>query len=73
MALDELRNRYPDRYIFLDGPAIEGSPDARILSDLADFVILVVGYGMDSPETITKTALLFDPAKFVGVVFNERP
>jgi Mrp family chromosome partitioning ATPase len=65
--------RQPSCYVFLDSPPAKGSPDARILSDLADFVILVVGYGMDSPETITKTALLFDPAKFVGVVFNERP
>src|SRR5690606_35504311 len=33
--------RQPRFYLFLDGPPTKGSPDARILSDLADFVILV--------------------------------
>ncbi|HEX4405711.1 MAG TPA: CpsD/CapB family tyrosine-protein kinase, partial [Polyangia bacterium] len=64
--------RQPSCYVFLDSPPAKGAPDARILSDLADFVILVVGYAMEAPETIAKTAAMFDPAKFVGVVFNER-
>jgi Mrp family chromosome partitioning ATPase len=56
---------------FLDGPPIKGSPDARILSGLVDFVILVAGYGLDTPEAISQAAGLFDPSKFAGVVFNE--
>jgi protein-tyrosine kinase len=59
-------------YVFLDSPPAKGSPDARILSDLADFVILVVGYGQDVTEEIARAAALFDPTKFAGVVFNER-
>ncbi|HVU53019.1 MAG TPA: CpsD/CapB family tyrosine-protein kinase [Polyangia bacterium] len=58
-------------YPFLDGPPTKGSPDARILSGLVDFVILVAGYGLDTPESIAQAAGLFDPAKFAGVVFNE--
>jgi Mrp family chromosome partitioning ATPase len=56
---------------FLDGPPSKGSPDARILSGLVDFVILVAGYGLDTPEAIAQAAGLFEPAKFAGVVFNE--
>jgi Mrp family chromosome partitioning ATPase len=59
-------------FVFLDGPPASGSPDARILSELADFVVLVAGYGHDTAEGISKAAALFDPAKFAGVVFNER-
>ncbi|MDB4969840.1 MAG: Polysaccharide biosynthesis protein [Myxococcales bacterium] len=59
-------------YVFLDGPPTKGSPDARILADLADFVILVLGYGCATTDTIVQTAAMFDPAKFAGVVFNER-
>ncbi len=59
-------------YVFLDAPPAKGSPDARILSELADFVILTVGYGRDQAEEIARTAALFDPTKFAGVVFNER-
>jgi Mrp family chromosome partitioning ATPase len=59
-------------YVFLDGPPTKGSPDARILSELADFVILVAGYGLATTEAIAEAAALFDPTKFAGVVFNER-
>lgn len=72
-VIDSLRCRYPDRYIFLDGPAIKGSPDARILSDLADFVVVVAGYGRDTPKAISQAAANFDPDKLVGVVFNHAP
>lgn len=59
-------------FTFLDGPPAEGSPDARILADLADFVVLVLSYGSATTESIAETAAMFDPAKFAGVVFNER-
>lgn len=72
-VLDSLRCRYPDRYLFLDGPATRGSPDARILSELADFVVLVAGYGRDTPAAITQAAAAFDPNRFAGVVFNQLP
>jgi protein-tyrosine kinase len=59
-------------YVFLDGPPAKGSPDARILADLADFVVLVLGYGSATSEAIAQTAATFEPSKFAGVVFNER-
>jgi protein-tyrosine kinase len=71
--IDSLRCRYSDRYIFLDGPAIKGSPDARILSDLADFVIVVAGYGRDTPSAISQSVANFEPGKLAGVVFNQSP
>ena len=72
-VLDSLKCRYTDRYLFLDGPAVAGAPDARILSELADLVVLVAGYGRDTPQAISQAAAVFDPAIFAGVVFNERP
>ena len=73
MAVDSMRCRYADRYLFLDGPAIKGSPDARILSDLADFVVVVAGYGRDTPNAIAQAVAHFDPDKMAGVVFNHAP
>jgi Mrp family chromosome partitioning ATPase len=70
-ALDSLRFRYADRYLFLDGPAVKGSPDARILSDLADFVVVVAGYGRDTPTAINQAVANFEPSKLAGVVFNQ--
>jgi Mrp family chromosome partitioning ATPase len=71
LLLDSLRASYTDRYIFLDSPPVLGSPDARMLSDLADVVVLVAGYGRNTPADIAAAAGEFDPRKFAGVVFNE--
>jgi Mrp family chromosome partitioning ATPase len=57
-------------FVFIDGPPVAGSPDARILSDHADFVILLVGYGQTSPAAIAHWAATFRKDKLVGVVFN---
>lgn len=72
-VLDSLRSRYADRYLFLDGPAVNSSPDTRILADLVDLIVLVVGYGRDTPQAVTKAIANFDPAKLAGVVFNQAP
>ena len=71
LLLDSLRSHYPDRYIFLDSPPVRGGPDARILADLADVVVLVTGYGRDTPSAISQAAACFTPSKLAGVVFNE--
>lgn len=71
LLLDSLRSRHPNCHLFLDAPPVRGAPDARILSQLADVVILVAGYGRDTPAAIAQAAAGFDPKKFAGVVFNE--
>ena len=71
--LDSLRSRYTDRYLFLDGPAVKGSPDARILADMVDFVVLVAGSGRDTPSSIQKVMANFDSSKLAGIVLNELP
>lgn len=71
LLIDTLRSRFPERYMILDGPPVKGNPDARILADLADVVVLVAGYGRDTAAAISNAAAGFDPNKFAGVVFNE--
>lgn len=71
LLMDSLRSSYTDRYIVLDGPPVLGSPDARMLADLADVVVLVAGYGRNTATDISLAASNFDPRKFAGVVFNE--
>lgn len=71
LLLDSLRSSQPQCRIFLDAPPVRGAPDARILSDLADVVVLVAGYGRDTAPSIAQAASNFDPKKFAGVVFNE--
>jgi protein-tyrosine kinase len=65
-----LRDTDDERYLILDSPPVLGSPDARILSQLVDFVVLVAGYGRTTPASIEKAADTFAPEKLAGVVFN---
>ena len=72
LLVDAIRGERETCTIVLDGPALDSSPDARILSALADMVVMVVAYGQKSHEDVLKAAESFDRAKFAGVVFNDR-
>jgi protein-tyrosine kinase len=71
--VDVLRNRYDDRSLVIDAPPATGSPDARLLAELADVVLLVVGEGMHRADAISDAAKVFPSEKFGGVVFNHVP
>lgn len=71
LLLDSLRSSRPNCRFIIDAPPVRGAVDARILSDLADVVVLVAGYGRDTPAAISQAAANFDLKKFAGVVFNE--
>jgi Mrp family chromosome partitioning ATPase len=68
--IDSLRARGPNRYVFLDGPELKGSPDGAILANLADFVVIVAAYGCDTAGAINRAVAGLDPKKIAGVVFN---
>lgn len=71
--IHEIRGRYDDRYVVIDAPPVLGAPDARILSEYADLIILVVGEGRHRPEVIRRAADMLPQDRFAGVAFNELP
>jgi len=71
--IDMLRTRFPDHFLVLDAPPAIGSPDARILTELADAVLLVAGDGRHRADTVADAAKRFPPAKLAGIVFNQLP
>jgi exopolysaccharide/PEP-CTERM locus tyrosine autokinase len=68
--LQAVRRRYPDRFIILDTAPISQSPDARILTELCDYVMLVVPHGKLTVGGVESAAQALDPDKFVGAVLN---
>lgn len=68
--LQAVRRRYPDRFIILDTSAISESPDARILSELCDYTLLVVPHSKVTPTSVEHIAGAFQPEKFAGTVIN---
>lgn len=68
--LQELRQRYRERYIIIDAPPVSDSADTRILSSLADHTLLVVPYGGATPSQLADAALAIGEEKLVGCVLN---
>lgn len=68
-----LLQRYTDRFIFIDSSPIIDSADTRILSELCDFVILVVPYGHATTNKIKEATDAIGKEKLLGVIFSEVP
>jgi Mrp family chromosome partitioning ATPase len=68
--IEEVRTRYNDRYIFIDSPPVTESSEARILSEIADMVILVVPHGGGSYEQIEAAINIIGRDKLTGLVYN---
>lgn len=68
--IQAVRRRYPDRFIVLDTASIADSPDARILTELCDYVMLVVPHGAMTPTAVEQAGLALNSEKFLGAVIN---
>lgn len=69
--LNAVRKRYPDRFVIIDAPSLEDTPDARILSELCDYTLLVVPHAGATDSQILSSASAINREKFVGVVIND--
>jgi len=71
--MDTLRRRYQERFIIMDGPPLTKSADIRILSELADYVLVVARYGRSTNAQIANSLEAISDKKRLGIVFNEEP
>jgi Mrp family chromosome partitioning ATPase len=66
----DVKERYPDRFIFLDAPPAATTAEARILAELSDFVVLVVPYGKVTQGQVKISVEAVGKEKLAGVIFN---
>jgi Mrp family chromosome partitioning ATPase len=66
--IDEVSERY-DRVIF-DSPAVLGLPDAKIISDLSDGVVLVVRADSTSEQDVETLLDILDRKRILGMLLN---
>lgn len=69
----EISTRYDDRSLIIDAPPALGSPDARILAEHADAIVIVAGEARHRAETIRRATKVFPRERLAGVVFNHLP
>ena len=67
-----IKRRYADRYIILNTPPLEVSADAAILSEVVDYIVLVVPYGKVTEDRIRKAVNLLPQEKIAGIILNKR-
>ena len=68
--ISEIKNRYPDRFIVLDAPSVQGSTEARILAQYCDHALLVVPFGKTTQDDILSGIDAVGQDKFSGLIFN---
>ena len=69
--IEEIKNRYDDRYIILDTTPILATAEPEILTKLVDGIILVVRAGYTPRETVQQAINLIGKEKLLGVILNQ--
>ena len=70
LFIQSVKERYPDRYIILDTPAIGQYAESQILASTCDIAIMVVGYGKSNSSQIQAGVDTIGKDKLAGLVFN---
>jgi protein-tyrosine kinase len=68
--VQDMKTRYPDRYVFFDVPPILSSADALAFAPLVDYIIMVVRAGTTSTNDVKKALELIPQDKVIGFVLN---
>ena len=68
--VDEIKSRYPDRYIFIDAPPIVTSSEARILAEMVDTVLLVIPHGRVTLDAVEDAVEVVGKDKLAGLIYN---
>lgn len=69
----EVQSRDQACPIIMDAPCISTHADAYILSNLCDYIVLVVAYAKTTVFSIQKILSELDESKIIGIVFNNTP
>ncbi len=68
--IQEVRERYRDRYVVIDAPPPHLTAEARVMANKVDGIVLVVRYGGVNRKMVKDVTELIDKNKIIGVVFN---
>jgi exopolysaccharide/PEP-CTERM locus tyrosine autokinase len=69
--INELKERYSERYVIFDTPPALPFADAHVLADMVDSTLFVVREGKTTKEDLKKTLEDFKENHLLGVVYND--
>jgi capsular exopolysaccharide synthesis family protein len=70
--VNELKNRYEDRYIIFDSPPAQFAAETTFLATMVDGMVLVVRSGKTTKNSIQRAVANIGPnkSKIIGIAFN---
>jgi len=68
--VDEIRNRYRDRFVVFDTPPVLGGADTVAFAEHVDCIVMVVNAGKTSMKGIEQALGLLPADKFLGFILN---
>ena len=71
--IEEMKSRYPERYVIFDSPPVLSCSDALALAPLVDSIVVVVRSDKTDRKQILKALELLPREKVIGLVLNQVP
>jgi len=71
-VVEEMKSRYPDRYVFFDTPPVLAGADAISFAPLVDHILFVVQAGKSSLADVRKALGLLPKEKVLGIAMNRQ-
>ena len=68
--LTEVGNRYRDRFVIIDSPPLQLTPEASVIANHVDAVLLVVRHGKTTRHAVRSAIEKIPENKFFGIIFN---
>ncbi|MCF8104152.1 MAG: polysaccharide biosynthesis tyrosine autokinase [Desulfohalobiaceae bacterium] len=68
--IQEIRNRYPDRYVIIDSPPIEMAPESLAIANEVDGVFLLVLRAKTPRDRVATSLERIKKEKILGLIFN---
>lgn len=68
--MEEIKTRYPDRFIIFDVPPVLAGADAIAFANIVDSIVMVVRQGETSMDDLKAAVDLIPREKFLGFVIN---
>ena len=70
--VDDMKSRYPNRFIIFDVPPVLSTADALAFAPLVDHILMVVRAGSTSVQDINKSLQQLPREKIIGTVLNRQ-
>lgn len=70
--VDDMKHRYPERYVIFDVPAVLAGADALAFAPLVDHIVVTVKAGETPMPEVTRALKMLPREKVVGLVLNRQ-